>query len=198
MVELSKYFWDRSGENVPRDVVPEFTEWMFYKTHRVTTGKMAVSEMNEAPDGITVQIENGIYEFYIRGVAYENDKRISRVRFVKKGSSPVLGEKIGETYSDLAQNSFYEPDLLLNFFNEDDEKYQDWIEDIMFSYEGVFYVTTHEEKKDIKFYRFEAGFGDGEFDVYKLKEDEHTVGFEIEFIKDDEPYIFWEDVVQEE
>jgi hypothetical protein len=188
-MEIGKYFRNRSGENVPKDVVPEFTEWTFYKTHRVKTGSMAVSEINEAPDGVEVKIDNGIYEFYIKGVAYGPDKRIARVRFVKQGSTPSLGEKIGETYSDLAENSFYEPGPLRASKNEDDEEYYDWIEDIAFEYK-IYQVSTHEEKDDVKLYRFESGFGDGTFDVFKLEEDGNIVGLEIEFIKDGEPYLF--------
>ncbi|MDH3347681.1 MAG: hypothetical protein OEM02_06235 [Desulfobulbaceae bacterium] len=188
-MQLGKYFKNRSGEKVTKDMVPEFSEWTFYKTHRIKTGKMAVSEISEAPNGVEIQVDNGIYEFYIQGVAFGYDRRIARVRFLKQGSTPVLGEKIGETYSDLAQNSFYEPGPLADFINEESEKYYDWIEDITFDFE-IFHVSIHEKKDDVKFYRFESGFGDGVFDVYKLEENGSTVGFEIEFIKDDEPYPF--------
>lgn len=196
-MKISEFFRTQEGAKVPQDATPVESEWFHVGDHELETDSMAVSVAKEAPieesgdDGGIVELESGTYGFYLQGVAYGPDKRVARARVLREGAEVDGREEIGEAWTDLAEVGFYEPDLMREAMDNDEDEYEDWMESFYDMGDFDLHdVRPHPSDERIKVFVFRSGWGDGTFPVYALKEGNKVVGMEVEFIKSGEEYPF--------
>lgn len=194
MNELKQFLAEAKIRQPKKGMVGVQTGWMPLAEFTLKGGKFLVCDFNfipSEPDGVIIRAKPGEYTIEAKAIDFDGDRRISRLRIFQRDKQPILGKKIGETWTDTAMTgvcdldnftkewSALEPGKAEEKLQEEYEKGDDC---------GVFRLQTTGTK--IPF--VSSGFGDGRFPVFKLRDRKVPVGFEIEFIAEAEPFPFGE------
>jgi hypothetical protein len=133
----------------------------------------------------------GSYVVECKGVRYGQDRRVAGMRVFAVGSKAKRGKKIGEIPVDFGGVSVLDIDTVEDSINEDEERYEEWLDEILYDSDDYSSIKIHEwVPTGTKIPVVQGGFGDGVYNVYELMEEGNIVGLEIEFIRDGEEYPF--------
>lgn len=173
-------------ENPVKGSLGEESDWLAFGEINCASGKFLVIDPAFAPEiesGLLVDCAPGVYQLDAKVMTFGNDKRISRLRAVKRGTpSHTVGSKIGEAWSDVARIGVCDVDALSRAWNEDEDAANDaaesWMDD-----DGPVVTLTLPGHPEAPICAVDSGFGDGTFPVLELLTGGLRVGLEVELIE---------------
>lgn len=171
------------------------TDWLEFCTLRLSAGRLLVCDAQFVPgeeSGMVVDLPPGEYTVEARVIEYKGwwsrDRRVSRARVYRNSSVPLLGRRIGQTWTDTAATGFCDYDALLRW-SEGDEAFYHVVDRTMETADKCG-IAVYDAATDAVVPYVTSGFGDGEFPVFELIAGGRRVGIEVEFIEPDAPYPF--------
>jgi len=168
------------------------TEWMDFCHLDLQGPEFLIADASFLPseeDGLLVKAPQGRYLLQVKAMEYGDDTRPSRLRAALLGTTPQLGAKLGETWTDTATTGICDLRRFSAAWGDDDEASLAKVEEAISAAE-IFGIATIDAAAGAVAPFLQSGFGDGTFPVYELVEGDRRVGFEIEFIEDGAPYPF--------
>jgi len=174
----------------PKGSVGTETDWLEFCDFELRSGKMLVIDPTLRPvpsDGLLVELPPETYRLEAAVMEFGQDSRISRLRVCIPEGEARRAESIGTTGTDSGQVGICDYPAFAEAWGTDDEVAWAKVEPALWNDFGI--VTLGEETGALMPY-VASGFGDGEFPVYGLREDETLVGAEIEFIPRSASYPF--------
>jgi len=170
-----------------------FSEWLPYMQLEICGDILQFVETrvlglrgNENVECIEIHVNPGEFNVECKGVRLGDDVRIAGLRVYPQYQRMTRGAKIGEIPVDIGGISIVDIVTIESSLREDEERYEDWLEEILYG-ENLSLLSVHFwEPTQTKIPRVEGGFGDGLYGVYELKNDiGEIVGLEIEFVPDE-------------
>jgi hypothetical protein len=168
------------------------SDWQEFCEFELHSGKLFLGDSLAAPElecGTVYPMPPGRYRVEARVMTYGDDQRVSRLRAWLADRTPSLGEEVGEAWCDVAQIGFCDNERWPPAYNADPDAAWEKVEDQFFGV-NLCAVVVLDEATDAVMVTAQSGFGDGTYPVYELADGGERVGFEVEFIKADEPYPF--------
>ena len=104
-MNAKEYFDAKSPGGPEKGARGRVTEWLDFGEFVLRGTKCLVVDASFVPsteDGLLVELPPGHYRLQLKGIDYGGDKRVCRLRAVLPDSTPVLGEKLRETWTDTA------------------------------------------------------------------------------------------------
>ena len=174
----------------------EFTDWLAFHELQLSGDALQFTETrvlglrgNDEHECHEIPASPGIYAVECRGVSFGADLRIAGLRSYPKGKSVTRGNKVSEIPVDMGGVSVVDIAAIHSSMQEDEEKYEEWIEEVLFGDDDVSKYTFHTwEPTSTKIPSVESGFGDGTYDLFELISDGSVVGLEVEFINENDTY----------
>lgn len=196
MSSIQNYFSQKSTERPRKGQTGEFTDWLSFHELELRGDLLQFVETrvigiigDEEYENTEIPAAPGVYSVECKGVAFGGDKRVAAMRAYPKGVNVMRGKKIGSIPVDLGGVSVVDIKTVKPSMDEDEERYEEWLEDLLYDFDDYSAVKIHQWKPTMtKIPNAESGFGDGEYDVYELLNDGAVVGMEVEFIAEDEEY----------
>lgn len=155
------------------------SEWLFAKAFPLVGGRVAICDSLAIPDEDTeaFPLGAGTYDLLLKVVTDSIERRISRLRFVRKGSDCRLAEVIRHVSVDGGAVSVFDADPIAGC----DPEVIQGLEDS---------ILGTDLKKLLRCFSFgptlvamvSSGLGDGVYPVSALRDGEALVGVEVEFI----------------
>jgi hypothetical protein len=192
-----RQFLGKAGARKPKEGQRgQVSEWLPF--HRLTLVGSALQLVerrvlglrgNENPECVEIPVAPGVFEVRCKGIRYGNDARIAGLRAYPEGTEVKRAKKLGEIPVDLAAISVVDIEPLEPSVDEDEERYEDWIDEVLYESDSDSSIgcdVWEPLQMDLPF--VVSGFGDGVYDVWALKAKRKVVGMEIVFIEDDAPY----------
>lgn len=189
---LKQYFAQRKTVGHEATEQGTTTEWMDFCHLDLQGPEFLIADASFLPseeDGLLVKAPQGRYLLQVKAMEYGDDTRPSRLRAALLGTTPHLGAKLGETWTDTATTGICDLRRFSAAWGEDDESSLAKVEEAISAAENFGIVTIGAAAGAVAPF-LQSGFGDGTFPVYELVEGDRRVGFEIEFIEDGAPYPF--------
>lgn len=155
------------------------SDWLFAKAFPLVGERIEVCDCLGIPNEYTEgwALGTGTYDLLLRVMTDSNERRISRLRFVKKGRAVRLGEVIGEVSVDGGAVSVFDVDPIVGCDPEVLQELEDRI--ILTDLKGLLRCFTF-GPTTIAMIR--SGYGDGSYPVFALRDGGDLVGVEVEFV----------------
>jgi hypothetical protein len=194
-MDLGEYLagnWD--GEAAEGTIGKE-TRWLDFTHLDLKSDFLLVVDAAYVPstsDGVLVELTPGVYTLKAKVMDYETDKRISRLRIVQQEQSHVefsLQASVEMIRTEMACLGVCDYEVFSQEMERDPHAAEDRICE-MYEQGQTHGVVQLDETRSIVMPFVSSGFGDGEYPVYTLIQDESLVGVEVEFIPVGEPYPF--------
>ena len=192
-MNLTDYF-AREAEEFLRTTPPtgEESGWIDLCELKLSGANILIVDTQFIPsekEGLLVKLGPGPYLVQGKVLNYGGDRRVSGLRVFRTGTIPVMGEKIGETWTDTARTGICDFEAFSKAWGNDDDAAYGIIEPFLDKGDNVGVAVLDESGGAIMPF-VHSGFGDGTFPVLELLEDGKRMGFEIEFIADGTKYPF--------
>jgi hypothetical protein len=193
-MNLTDYLSRRLKKAPRRDSKGKQSEWLEFCDIVLHGPKFLIVDANFVPseeDGILVEVSPGTYHVQVKGMEYGRDKRVSRLRAVLVGAGgvPVLGQQLGETWTDTALTGICDFEVFKKAWGNDEATSHKRIGQAIEEADS-FGIAELDRTAGAIMVFVSSGFGDGTFPVLELRENGRRAGFEIQFIAEDEPYPF--------
>jgi hypothetical protein len=189
---LEQYFKQSTRGRARSSKQGKISEWLDFCTFTLKGPQFLIVDvafLPSKPDGLLVKSPPGQYRVQAKGTAYGTDRRVSRLRAFQEGSTGILGEQIGEAWTDTARTAFCDFKVFAKAWGKDDEASFAKIETMLDEAENQGVAVLDKAVGAVAPF-VPSGFGDGSFPVFELTQKGKRVGFEIEFIADNAPYPF--------
>ncbi len=175
---------------------PESEEsvWLELGNFELRSGRLRIVDptwSDPIHEGLSLMLKPGAYLIEAKVMKFGQARRISRVRLFLKGSSPIVGDPVGEANADVAHIAFFDSEAVERFLHDNSERAEDIIPDAYWladDQQGECGVALLDATADLKMPYVWTGFGDGGYPAYELRSGSDMVGVEIEFIKPGTPY----------
>ncbi|MES1180595.1 MAG: tetratricopeptide repeat protein, partial [Verrucomicrobiota bacterium] len=170
----------------------EQTDWLDFCELELKGANFLIVDAQFVPsekDGLLVALSPAKYSVQGKAINYGGDRRVSRLRVFQNGSNLRLGDEIGKTWTDTANTGICDFETFSKAWGNDDDASYKIIEPFFESLNDVGIAVLAAASGAIMPF-VHSGFGDGTFSVFELQAEGKRVGFEIEFITDDEKYPF--------
>ncbi|MGF1532014.1 MAG: hypothetical protein ACFCU4_11740 [Puniceicoccaceae bacterium] len=196
MKTIHEFLNNHSDEKPKSNQRGEFSDWLdFYELDvrgdalQFTETRVLGIRGNENAECHEIPVVPGKYSVECMGVSFGGDRRVAALRAYPKGKAVTVGEKVSEIPVDLGGVSVVDIAAIIQSINENEERYEEWAEEILFGSDDYSLVSLHEwlETKT-KIPSVESGFGDGVYDLFELRSDGGVVGLQIVFIREDDLY----------
>lgn len=155
------------------------SDWLFAKEFPLVGTRIEVCDCLEIPGEDTegLALGAGTYDLLLKVMTDSNERRISRLRLVKKGRGVRLAEVISNVTVDGGAVSIFDVDPIAGC---DPDVLEELADRLIESY----------LKRLVRFFTFgpttiamiSSGYGDGSYEVFALRDGEDLVGVEVEFI----------------
>ncbi|HXR03384.1 MAG TPA: hypothetical protein VN836_01600 [Verrucomicrobiae bacterium] len=168
------------------------SDWLEFCDLTVRGSKVQVVDASYVPDereGCMVTLAPGSYHVEVKATAYGGDVRISRLRLVRHGVSPSIGAVLGETGTDTANIGVCDHEVFARAWGGDNDASWEIISPAI-EEADTHGIAVLDETAGAVMPFVRSGFGDGTFPVHELVADGSRAGFEVVFIRGDEPYPF--------
>jgi len=166
------------------------SDWLEFCDLTVRGSKVQVVDASYVPDereGCMVTLNPGSYDVQVKATAYGGDVRISRLRVVRHGVSPSLAAELGETGTDTANIGVCDHEIFARAWGDDNDASWEIISPAIDEADTHGIAVLDEDAGAVMPF-VASGFGDGRFAVHELVADGSRAGFEVVFIRPDEPY----------
>jgi hypothetical protein len=189
---LRKYLLTRRTGNrtVAKGDRPQVSDLVRFGSFALKGTRLGCGDPSQLPLGVYVDCAPGTYELEAECFVYAGDARLARASVMRADSRGARGRHLGRVGVDLAMACFFDADRLDDFANGQPDEYDEWIEDQVVMCDWVESGTLDCRPAKTKIPYFEVGFGDGEYDVFELRDAEVTVGLELVCLEADAPYPF--------
>jgi len=168
------------------------SDWLEFSDLTVRGSKVQVVDSSYVPDereGCMVTLTPGLYQVQAKAMAYGEDVRISRLRVVLHGVSPSAGAELGETGTDTASIGVCDHEVFAHAWGDDNDASWEIISPAIDEADTHGIAVLDKAAGAIMPF-IHSGFGDGTFPVRELLANGSRVGFEVVFIRSDEPFPF--------
>lgn len=181
------------GDNSKTPLTWEESDWISFAHVSIPSGKLWVGDPEYVPDpsnGKVVEVTPGVYECFIKKIVFsDGEERAMRLRASLVGTSPDLGEQIGETWADTAAQAVCDSEQFAEALKEEDAfgdeaEYREGIwEGLSEGRLGGYW----EYNPDAGLAFCSSGWGDGRFKLFELMEGGQRRGVEVEMIDSNDP-----------
>ncbi len=201
MSELEEFLFEKVEPSPVEGEIGEETGWLQFCNIQLAGARFAVLEALVLPDasgGALIDCSAGQYQVLAKVVDYSGERWISRLRIVRfdleeandhalpaLGLKPILGPLLAEISLDTDLLAIYDQEVVDAVWESVGEEEGDEFLDEAFA-EGESLGILTFGQATVPF--LAVGFGEGEYEVLELLQDNERVGFEIEFIAPGEPY----------
>ncbi|HEY1174028.1 MAG TPA: tetratricopeptide repeat protein [Verrucomicrobiae bacterium] len=186
------YFKPAKKITAKKDMPGVFSEWLLLCDYELTGSQMLIVDSDFAPlasDGLLIDLPSGPYQFLVQGADYGGDKRVSAVRVIRSGAASVLGQQIGETWTDTGTTGFCECEKFIQAFGEDEDAVLEKIRAAVEKAKCCGVLAKGKTKTPIMPFA-SSGFGDGTHPVFELLAYGKRVGLEVRYIAETRKYPF--------
>ena len=186
--DFLKQSFVRKPEN---GAVGEESDWLDFCDLQVGGKSIWVGDANFVPhegDGFLVAVDPGCYSVRAKAIDFGGDKRVSRLRVCRQDAQPEVGGKIGDTWTDTAITGICDHEVFAEIWGEDDDASDAIIRPTLDDYSDCHGIAVLDQARHVIMPFVDSGFGDGSFPIFELTQGGHRIGFEVEFIRKDEPY----------
>jgi hypothetical protein len=191
-MKLDDYLKQEFSGSRKKGMIGVESDWLDFCSLELPHGKVHVVDTGYVTDeieGCMVSVRPGRYEIKVKAMVYGNEVRIARLRAVTETDKPALGEKIDETGTDSATIGVCDFPTFSQLFGKNKEAAIEAFKSMMHPTRPHSIVELSNAPGGSTA-AVHSGFGDGTFPVYELLHHSERAGFEVVFIKPDEPYPF--------
>ncbi len=176
----------------------EHSDWLPFYDLKLKGGALQFVEMRvlglrgeRHVECVEVPVAPGAFEVQCRAARFAGDVRISAMRAFPQGVATHRGRKLKKIPVDLGGIAVVDIEAIHPSMQEDEDRYQEWIEDLLYETESDLPVSVAKwepTKTDIPC--VDGGFGDGSYPVLELVSGGKVVGLEAVFIEEDATFPF--------
>lgn len=169
------------------------SDWLSFCNLKFKSGRFLVVDVEFTPlveQGLVIGCPPDNYLVEVKAIDYDGGQFVSRLRVIKEGSNPTMGNLIGETWTDTAMTAVCDLGTLQANWGDEIEYLDKYIRPKTHT-ASYFGIAKIKEREDLMLPFVISGFGDGAFPVYEPVDEGNRVGFEVEFIDAREGYPYY-------
>jgi hypothetical protein len=167
-------------------------DWLPFTNFELMGPQLLIIDASYVPgaeDGLLIDMDPGTYEIDAKVMIYGIDHYVSRLRIIRRGKTSMRGNRIGETWTDVALTGICDLQVFSMIWERDTDEAWNKIETAINSSNGAGIAELDKEAGAVMPF-VQSGYGDGTFPVFDLIDNQMRVGVEIEFINLQEKAIF--------
>ena len=165
-------------------------DWQVIGAITPCAGTVCLGDANLFPDYLReFPLANSLHTVQVRRLDFDGDVRICALRLFS-GQPFILGEAVGEVSSDCASVCVTALPCPLTEFQDVFLKHPPLDREMEFHCDDDAGAATLSSQPPVDVIYCSTGFGDGSFSVHRLLLAGTPAGYQITFIRDDDPYPF--------